>query len=205
MLGALILAGGKSQRMKKNKILTKLGDKPLLLHVTEKILGLASEVVVVIGKNDELEKYTAILSSSIIILKDNLEGKGPLMGILTGMKKMISEYAVVLPCDSPFINKEILEYLFSKAQGVDAAIPRWPNGNIEPLHAVYRISPAITAAKASIKADELLILDMIKRLRKVVYLNTDNLRKFDKELSTFYNINYQEDLRKAAKILNSMI
>lgn len=203
MFGALVLAGGKSQRMKENKILTKLGDKPLLLHVTEKILGLASEVVVVVGKNDELEKYTAILPSPVTILKDSAEGKGPLMGILTGMQKMISEYAMVLPCDSPFIKKEVLEYLFNKAQGADAAIPRWPNRNIEPLHAIYRISSAITAAKAAIKADEFLVLDMIKRLKKVVYLNTSNLRKFDQDLVTFFNINRQEDLIKATDILNS--
>ncbi len=205
MLGALVLAGGKSQRMKENKILTMLGDKPLLLHVIEKILGIASEVVVVVGKNDELEKYAAILPSQVTIVKDNVEGKGPLMGILTGMQKMHSEYAVVLPCDSPFIKKEVLEHLFNKAQGADAAIPRWPNGNIEPLHTIYKISSTISAAEAALKADELLILDMIKRLKKVVYLNTNNLRKFDQDLVTFFNINRQEDFRNAINILNSRI
>jgi molybdopterin-guanine dinucleotide biosynthesis protein A len=201
--GALVLAGGRSQRMKENKILTKLGGKPLLLHVTDKILGIANEVVVVVGKKDELEKYDTILPSPVTILKDKVEGKGPLMGILTGMNKMHSEYALVLPCDSPFIKKEVIEYLFNKVQGADAVIPRWPNGNIEPLHAIYRISSAISAAKAAIKADELLILDMIKRLKKVVYLNTNNLRKFDQDLVTFFNINRQEDLKKANDILNS--
>jgi molybdopterin-guanine dinucleotide biosynthesis protein A len=203
--GALVLAGGKSQRMKENKILTKLGDKPLLLHVTDKIRGMTNEVVVVVGKNDEIEKYAAILPSPVTIIKDSVEGKGPLMGILSGMQKMCSEYAVVLPCDSPFIKKEVLEHLFDKAQGADAVIPRWPNGNIEPLHAIYKISSTISAAKAAIKADELLILDMIKRLKKVVYLNTSNLRKFDKDLVTFFNINRQEDLRKATDIINSRI
>ena len=203
MWGALVLAGGKSQRMKKNKIFTKLGNKPLLMHVIENILGMINEITLVIGKNDELEKYAAILPSSVTILKDSEEGKGPLMGILTGMQKMHSEYAMVLPCDSPFIKKEVLEHLFHKVKGVDAAIPRWPNGNIEPLHAIYRISSTVSAAKASLRADELMILDMIKRLKKVVYLNTNNLRKYDQDLVTFFNINRQKDLRNAINILNS--
>lgn len=203
MWGALILAGGKSRRMKGNKSLIKLGDKPLLLHVTEKILGLAGEIVVVIGKNDVLRKYAAILPSTVTILSDVVEGKGPLAGILTGMQNMHSEYAVVLPSDSPFIEKEALKHLFDKAWGADAAIPRWPNGYIEPLHAVYKISSAVTAAETALRKEELLILDMIKRLKKVVYVSTDNLRKFDRELVTFFNINRQEDLRTATEILKS--
>ncbi|MEM2936447.1 MAG: molybdenum cofactor guanylyltransferase, partial [Candidatus Bathyarchaeia archaeon] len=119
--------------MKGNKALIKLGDKPLLLHVTERIRGLTQETVVVIGKNDNLADYKSFLPPSITILKDIVTGMGPLAGILTGMQNMHSEYAVVLPCDSPFIKGEVLTYLFKMAQGVDAAIPRWPNGNIEPL------------------------------------------------------------------------
>jgi len=180
-----------------------MGDKPLILHVVEKIIGIASEVVVVVGKNDEIEKYAAILPSQVTIVKDMVEGKGPLMGILTGMKKMHSEYTVVLPCDSPFIKKEVLGHLFSKVQGADAVIPRWPNGNVEPLHTIYKISSAISAAEVALEADELLILDMIKRLKKVVYLKTDKLRIFDQDLVTFFNINRPEDLRNAKDILNS--
>lgn len=204
MQGALILAGGKSRRIKGNKALIKLGDKPLLLHVVEKVLGLTHETVVVIGKNNEIDNYTTILPSKVTILKDTVEGKGPLVGILTGMQKMRSEYTVILPCDSPFIKKEVIRCLFKKAQGADAGIPRWPNGDIEPLHAVYRISPSIPAAETALRKDELLIVDMIKRLDKVVYVNTDELKEFDQELISFFNINNQEDLKTAKKLKSKM-
>jgi len=204
MQGALILAGGKSKRIKGNKALIKLGDKPLLLHVIEKVLGLNHETVVVIGKNDEQDKYTNILPSKVTILKDTVGGKGPLVGILTGMQKMRSEYTVILPCDSPFIKREVIEYLFERAQEADAAIPRWPNGNIEPLHAVYKTPTSIPAAETALRKDELLIVDMIKRLDKVVYVNTNELKKFDQELITFFNINDQEDLKTAKKLKMKM-
>jgi len=204
MQGALILAGGKSKRIKGNKALIKLGGKPLLLHVIEKVLRLTHETVVVIGKNNEIDNYTPILPSKITVLKDTVKGKGPLVGILTGMQKIRSEYTIILPCDSPFIKREVLEYLFERAQGADAAIPRWPNGNIEPLHAVYRIPPSIPAAETALRKDELLIVDMIKRLDKIVYVNTDELKKFDQKLITFFNINNQEDLRVAKKLKSKM-
>jgi len=204
MQGALILAGGKSRRIKGNKALITLGDKPLLLHVVEKVLGLTHETVVVIGKNNEIDNYTTILPSKVTILKDTVEGKGPLVGILTGMQKMRSEYTVILPCDSPFIKREVIKCLFKKAQGTDAAIPRWPNGDIEPLHAVYRISPSISAAETALRKDELLIVDMIKRLDKVFYVNTDELKEFDQKLISFFNINNQEDLKTAKKLKSKM-
>jgi len=204
MWGALILAGGKSKRIKENKALIRLGDKPLLLYVIEKIRELTQETVVVVGKNDNLADYRSFLPPSVTILKDTVTGMGPLAGILTGMQNMRSEYAVVLPCDSPFIKREVLTYLFRMVQGADAAIPRWPNGNIEPLHAVYRVSAAIPAAKAALERRELFILDMIKRLNRVVYVDTEEIRKIDEELMTFFNINTQEDLIAAEKISSKM-
>jgi len=204
MQGALILAGGKSRRIKGNKALIRLGDKPLLLHVVEKVFESTHETVVVIGKNDKLDKYASFLPSKVTILKDTMEGKGPLVGIVTGMQKMRSEYTVILPCDSPFIKREVIGHLFKRAQGADAAIPRWPNGNIEPLHAVYKILTSISAAETALRKDELLIVDMIKRLDKVVYVNTDELKNFDQELITFFNINNQEDLKTAKKLKSKM-
>lgn len=187
--------------MKESKALIKLWDKPLLLHVTEKVLGLTHEIIVVIGKNHELEKYAAVLPSRVTLLKDPVDGKGPLLGILTGMKNMRSEYVLVLPCDVPFVRRDVLRRLLRKAQSVDAAIPQWPNGDIEPLQAVYRVSSALPAAESALGREELLILDMIKRLDKVVYVSTDEIRNFDPELITFFNINSREDLITAEKMV----
>jgi len=197
LVGILILAGGRSERLKENKALIRLGGKPLLLHVLERVLGLTNEVVVAVGKNDELSAYTRILPSTVTVVKDTVEGKGPLAGISAGMRSMGSKYALVLPCDSPFIKKEVLMYLLHKVQKADAAIPQWPNGNIEPLHAIYKIRSAVTATKTALENGELFIRDMIKRLGKVIYVSTGEIRKLDPELITFFNINGPEDLKAA--------
>jgi molybdopterin-guanine dinucleotide biosynthesis protein A len=197
MLGAIVLAGGKGKRFKGNKALMKLGSEPLLLHVVKTVVRLAHEIVVVIGKDDELNAYTAFLPPTVRTVKDRMDGKGPLVGILTGMQETMSKHAIVLPCDSPFVKRKVLEHLIGKAKDVDAVIPRWPNGYIEPLHAVYRVHPALSAAKIALRNGELQIADMIRRLNKVIYVDMNEIRKFDKELVSFFNINTEEDLKKA--------
>jgi molybdopterin-guanine dinucleotide biosynthesis protein A len=204
MWGTIILAGGMSKRMKEDKVLMKLGDKPLLLHIIEKVLGLTRETIVVVGKNDDLKNYSSLLPLPVTLLRDDVEGIGPLAGMLTGMRSMKSKYALVLPCDSPFVNREVLKYLLNKTQGADAAIPQWPNGQIEPLHAVYKVSSAIPALETTLRRGELFIIDMIKRLDEVLYVSTEKIRELDQELITFFNINFLEDFKTAERLLSMM-
>ncbi|MCK4953123.1 molybdenum cofactor guanylyltransferase [Candidatus Bathyarchaeota archaeon] len=204
MWGTIILAGGMSKRMKEDKVLMKLGDKPLLLHIIEKVLGLTRETIVVVGKNDDLKNYSSLLPLTVTLLRDDVEGIGPLAGMLTGMRSMKSKYALVLPCDSPFVNREVLKYLLNKTQGADAAIPQWPNGQIEPLHAVYKVSSAIPALETTLRRGELFIIDMIKRLDEVLYVSTEKIRELDQELITFFNINFLEDFKTAERLLSMM-
>lgn len=200
MLGALVLAGGEGKRVGRNKALIEFRGKPLLLHVVEKVIKIACEINVVVGKNDEIDDYVSILPSSVKVLTDTVSGKGPLAGILTGMENMHSEYVIILPCDSPFVKRGVLEHLIHVSRGADAAIPRWPNGYIEPLHAVYRLSSSFHAAKAALKEKEQRVVDMIKRLDRIIYVSTDELRRFDQNLITFFNINSREDLRTAERV-----
>ncbi len=200
MLGGLILAGGQGKRIQQNKALLMLGGKPLLLHVVDNISSIVEEIVVVVGFRDNPKNYVTFLPSRVNTIKDLVFGKGPLMGILSGMRRMKSKYALISTCDSPFSKKELIGYLISKARSVDAVIPVWPNGNSEPLHAIYRVSPAIPAAENALNNDELLVLDMVKRLDKVNYVGTDKLREFDQDLVTFFNINDAKDMMIAEKL-----
>jgi molybdopterin-guanine dinucleotide biosynthesis protein A len=81
-------------------------------------------------------------------------------------------------------------------------IPKWPNGYVEPLHSVYRLSSSIPAIESAFDVGERSVLDMIKRLDSVRYVPVDDLRRFDKELLTFFNINYPKDLDTANEIMN---
>lgn len=201
--GAIILAGGKSNRMKENKAFITLGGKPLFLHIVDKVISLTSEIIVVIGKNDNLNMYTGMLPFGVKVLKDSMEGIGPLAGMLTGMMSMRSKYALVLPCDTPFIESKVISHLLELTQKFDVVIPRWPNGNIEPLHAVYKVSSTLPMIQNALSKGELFVLDIVKQIGKVVYVDIDEIKKLDTKLTTFFNINSPEDFKDAEILLSN--
>lgn len=197
----VILAGGRSRRLGSIKALVKLGDKPLIMHIAQKIDGLFREVVVVIGMNDDVERYSEVLPSSFKICRDIYLDLGPLGGIVSGLRHVNSRYMAVLPCDSPFIDLKVLAFLYRSCLGYEAAIPLWPNGYIEPLHSFYDSRAARSAGVFTLQAGERDLRSMIRRLNAVNYVSVDQLREFDRELLTFFNVNSREDLNRAETIL----
>jgi len=119
------------------------------------------------------------------------------MGILTGCKRARAEYVAVVPCDAPFLNPKILVELFKRAEGHDAAIPRWPNGYLEPLHSIYRRQAVIDVAQELMRRGSRSILRLIESLRDVVYVSIEELKLIDERLLTFFNVNTPRDLLMA--------
>jgi molybdopterin-guanine dinucleotide biosynthesis protein A len=205
--GAIILAGGRSLRFGGNKALANLRNKPLITYAVNAVLKITKKIVVVVKDNDEKEIYRKILPKNVMITSDILKIQSPLVGMLTGMNILNVNnvnYAIVLPCDCPFINTNVIKYLFKVANnGFDAVIPRWPNGCIEPLHSIYKIKVASQLIKEALRKRELKILNVINQLERVAYVSVNELKRYDSKLLSFFNINTLNDLKTAESILNS--
>jgi len=196
--GLIILAGGRASRLGGvDKAFIKLNGKPLIKHIIERVRDIFSKIVVVIQKNGDKNKFNSILLSGLTVAEDAYEGKGPLSGIISGINNLQTRYAAVIPCDTPFVNPRVVKFLFQEVEGFDAAIPIWPNGFQEPLQAVYRSTVAVRAATDAVESGELSIIAMIRRLGKVKYVQIEKIRRIDAELDTFFNINTNDDLKKA--------
>jgi molybdopterin-guanine dinucleotide biosynthesis protein A len=204
-LGVVILAGGRGTRIGRDKCLLELCGKPLLLYVIEKALMLEPDRVVVVLGRGNLERYGSMVPSRVSLSEDIVEGVGPLAGIVSGMRRIDTDYALILPCDTPFIKLDVLRFLYDKAGEADAVIPRWPNGYIEPLQAFYRTSAALKAAEEALLEAGRSCREMIRRLNRILYVNVDELRRIDPELITFFNINSMDDLLRAEKFLKGSI
>lgn len=196
MLGTVILAGGKGNRIGGNKPFMKLWGKSLIFYVLEAASRVADDVIVVVGKEEE-SRFESLTHRNVKVVGDIISGGGPLIGVYSGLKHLTSEYTIVLPCDSPFIQVEMLRYLISIAGRADAVIPQWPNGYIEPLHSVYNVSATLKASQAAIEEEDFKISNMIERLEKIIYVPVERLKKFDQDLLAFLNINNMEDLTNA--------
>lgn len=167
---AIILAGGSSERFGQEKGLVEFSGKPLILRVIERIEGVAEEIIVVVRSEDQKRLYSPILGSRIEIFLDMGAPGGPLTGALTGFSNAAGEYSLLLPCDTPFISKDVIDLMFEISSNVDAVIPRWPNGYIEPLQAVYKTNSALVAGMNAVRRGDVRLQAMVSLLRRVRYL-----------------------------------
>ena len=200
---AIILTGGFSSRFGQDKGLLQLANKPLIKHVLDAINNIVDEKIVVTSSKNQAEQYIKTLESDVNVLVDNgiIKTQSPLIGALTGFQEAHGRYALLLPCDTPLVSRSVLSLLFELCINRNAVIPRWPNGYIEPLQAVYCTKPAYEAAKNALGEGKLNIQSMVNKLHGVRYVSTLVLQQIDPELRTFFNINTPLDLKKAETML----
>ncbi len=198
---AVVLAGGFSKRFGQDKGLLKLAGKPLILHILDKMSTVVDEVLVVVSSKSQEKAYTYFLKQKAKTVIDKYETQNPLVGALTGFEKAQGKYSLLLPCDAPFVSSQIASFLLELCVNKDAVIPRWPNGHIEPLQAVYYTKSALNVANKALENKKQNMHSMIDALKKVRYVSTLVLKQIDPKLTTFFNINTPKDLKKAEHML----
>lgn len=194
---AIVLAGGFSSRFGQDKGILELANKPLIRHVVDAVSAVVDETVVVTNSQERVTKYAEVTRSDVKFAVDVCESQSPLIGALTGFGVAQGKYSLLLPFDTPFVSCEVVSLLFELCVNRAAVIPRWPTGNIEPLHAVYLTAQALEAAKSAVAEEKLNLRAMIEKLRGVRYVSTLVIQQLDPELRTFFNINTPADLEKA--------
>jgi molybdopterin-guanine dinucleotide biosynthesis protein A len=198
---AIILAGGLSNRFGQDKGLMLLAGKPLIKHVLNVLHGTVDETIIVVSSKVQAENFAKVTGSDVRIVIDANDMQSPLIGALTGFERVCGKYSLLLPCDTPLVSRDILLLLLELCTSKNAVVPRWPNGFIEPLQAVYCAKPAVEAAKRILNGGKADMGSMVNELRGVRYISTLVLQQLDPKLRTFFNINTSLDLKKAELIL----
>lgn len=147
----VILAGGASSRMGKDKSDLPAGGKTFLETQIEKGRLLGIEDILVSGYQGK--------SCSERIIKDRIPGKGPLGGLEACFREAENEWCLVLGVDVPMVPVRDLEQLIQRPRFSSApAVILQHGGREEPLIGVYRTSLAdamlaeITERKGSVFA-----------------------------------------------------
>jgi molybdenum cofactor guanylyltransferase len=205
---ALILAGGKARRFQskgtdwQDKALATLDGKPLLIHATENILGVVDQVVVCVNDEKRKEQYLKVLEDFAVakvkvVVDEAGHTKGPNLAIMSGLKSVSANYCLTLPCDMPFLMPQVAEYMFNVADGVDVAVPMWPDGMLETLMMVLERKSSLEISQTlwtlNLPRADAIIRGASKR-RLVSPLQ--EIRALDPELKSFININSKKDLTK---------
>ena len=130
-VSAIIQAGGQSRRMGRDKALIDYQGRPIIAHVIETLRALTDDVAVISNRSDLYSPFGAR------VVPDYDPPCGPLGGLAAGLRALNTELAIVVACDMPFLNVNLLRWLIDLADGYDAVVPQ-AGAEFEPLHAVYR-------------------------------------------------------------------
>lgn len=193
MKSCIILCGGWSQRMGQDKGLVDFNGKPMLIHILETVTNIFDEIIIILRDSKQLNSYNKIfnnLNMDLTIYTDLISNQGPLGGIYTGLHNVNSDHALIIPCDSPLIKISFIEKIYDFIDDYDAVIPRWSEGCLEPLHAIYhkRINRII---KENLNNEIRDVKSLLIKLN-VNYVNTELL---DDTGQSFKNFNQPKDLK----------
>src|SRR5712692_8592008 len=117
-ISGIVLAGGQSRRMGRDKAFIDFEGAPIVRHVLDRIKKLCAEVIIVTNNADAYTQF------GTRIVGDVYAGKGSLGGIFSGLQSAREEYALAVACDMPFLNEGLLRYMISLAPKFDVVIPR---------------------------------------------------------------------------------
>ncbi|MCJ7764097.1 MAG: molybdenum cofactor guanylyltransferase [Dehalococcoidales bacterium] len=193
-ISSILLAGGKSSRMGKDKARLKLDGRLMVLQgIARKLLTISDEVIVV----TDGRRYKN-LNVVVKWVDDVYPGAGSLVGLYSGLKEASSDYALVVACDMPFLNLEFLRYMIALPRDYDILAPRLGD-NIEPLHAIYSQN-CLPAIARLLEARNKKVVDLFGKVR-VRYLSQEVIERYDPEHRSFFNINSPDELAEARAII----
>jgi molybdopterin-guanine dinucleotide biosynthesis protein A len=187
----MILAGGEATRADgREKYYFYYKGCSFISRLIAVFTGITDEIVIVAKNQEQAGKFSG-LPDNVRCIWDRQRGLGPVGGIASGIEEVRGEFVFISACDMPTIHRSVVAYLFDHTGQYDAVLPEWENTDIEPLHAVYRVS----AVKAYLRDhDSLSLRDMADSLN-TLRISPEELREFDPDLETFRNINTLEELR----------
>ncbi|WP_338727484.1 molybdenum cofactor guanylyltransferase [Haladaptatus sp. DJG-WS-42] len=199
MPAAVILAGGRSTRFgEADKAVAPLAGVPMIRRVADRLVDEISELVVNCrsDQTDAIREAMAGYPHPVTYAEDEEPDEGPMAGIKTGLRAVKAEYAVVVACDMPFVDADLVSYLFERAAGHAAAVPKLDDGWYQTTHAVYRAQTMADACDTSLLAGNHKILDPLFELDYVIV--DDEAIRGHGSTESFANCNTREEFEAAA-------
>ena len=194
----VILAGGKSRRMGRNKALIPLGDSPLIEHVIRSMRLVTDELLLITNTPTEYAHLGLPMHS------DMIPDAGALGGIYTGLMHALYDTVLCVACDSPFLQPKLLAYLASILGEYDAVMPYTYQTSddspviLQTLCAAYskRCLPII---KQMLQGSEFRVHALAERTN-IQRISPEVWRTFDPDGLSFFNINTSEDFESAKQL-----
>ena len=185
-LSIAILCGGDASRFGEDKTRVEIGGRPLYQIIWDKLEGKSDDIFLQTAPDDEYDLPTS---------EDLVPEGGPLGGIYSALTHAKHDWLFVSACDLPYLDPEIVDELYLRAEeGTDVVIPRWENGYLEPLTAIYNVN-VLSRLEETLDDGTRKITDFLDQLDEVKEVSVEGLIESGKiPHNCFYNVNTQDDL-----------
>lgn len=195
-VAGMILAGGRSRRMGRDKgllLLPGTETTTFVEHLAALLAPLCGELCLVARDSVQAAAYAALQLPSMRIVADNVPDTGPLMGLYSGLSALQSTHALVTAVDMPYIQPAVIALLLSHPQD-DALLIPLVDTIPQVLLGIYprSILPLIAECLRTGRRDLRSLLQVVP----VHYIDEVHLREVDPQLRSFVNVNTPDELAK---------
>lgn len=193
---AVILAGGKSSRMKFDKQCLVINEKKLIFDICERLEKHFEDITIVSNKKEYYKdcKYK--------VVSDEIKEVGPLGGMSVGLKESVSEYVYFIACDMPHIDDKYIKYMKNKIEkdiesnvGFDMYICN-VGGNIQFFQGFYKKKLEESINNYLIYGSRRSIRSFCEQSnKKIKIIEEEEFKEQNFKEDIFINLNTQVDLK----------
>ncbi len=188
LVSAIVLTGGNSTRMGQDKSRLTIGGKTLIQRLHEQLRTRFAQVIL----STRAERAKQDFPPGLETVPDRENGRGPLMGISCALEASRHDLNLVVACDIPDIDMELVNAMLRAARDCDVVVPKTTEGFYEPLFAVYRRNTR-HAMRELLEKRENRVVKLFDRCRTAfIDLGRKSIR----------NLNTPEDYREYRRVCN---
>lgn len=182
--GAVLLAGGRSRRMGRDKAGLTIGGEPMLTRLSIQLAAFDERLLSVGG--DSIQSLPGFRT-----VRDQYPGAGPLAGLQAALAAAASEALLTVPCDLPNFTAKAARVLLSAFPlEADAMVCRDSTGRLHPLSGIYT-RRCLPVMERNLSAGRYQLRDLLRNINCVI-LDTAPLLPDE----TFFNMNTPADYQK---------
>jgi molybdopterin-guanine dinucleotide biosynthesis protein A len=193
-VSAIVLAGGRSERFGQDKALLPIAGRSLLARTIDVLAGLSADIQVV-GRAPLPDDCTGVR-----VTADVVAGAGPMGGLYSGLLGARHHLVFCVGCDYPLLKQEMVELLIARASDHESAVPLVAS-TPHVTQAVYTRS-CIPALEEHIRDSRLRLRGLLVDL-SVRWVEEEELRRTDPDLSSLLNVNTTEEWERALSLMRT--
>jgi len=196
LVSIAVLAGGQSKRMGQDKAFLEVGNQMVIERILSRVQPLTDDLFISTNWPNKYRRF------GLRLVGDVYPNKAALGGIYSAIHAARHNHVLVVACDMPFLNVDLLRYLINLAPTADVVAPMIEPPQPETMHAVYS-KKCLPAIESRLLANRLRIIGFFDDVT-VRYVDRAEVAKIDPNFYSFINMNTPEEWQRIQALVEKL-